>query len=124
MATSSRLPARARRNIPAAAPALRSSTSTSSGITGVACIRATLEKANATGDDILGIGITSFGNGLTFLGKNGENVGPCAFSIDSRSADVVKNYYATAAADKIREIIKCDIMILLPRPHPPLVQGE
>ena len=82
----------------------------------VACIRATLEKANATGDDILGIGITSFGNGLTFLGKNGENVGPCAFSIDSRSADVVKNYYATGAADKIREIIKCDIMSCSPGP--------
>jgi len=82
----------------------------------VACIRTVLNKANVAGEDILGIGITSFGNGLTFLGKNGENIGPCAFSIDSRSADVIKMYYETGVADKIREIIKCDIMSCSPGP--------
>ena len=82
----------------------------------VACIRAVLTNGNIRGEDIVGIGITSFGNGLTFLGKNGENIGPCAFSIDSRSADVVREYYRTGAADKIREIIKCDIMSCSPGP--------
>jgi len=70
------------------------------------CIRETLDKANINPTDIAGIGVTSFGNGIVVLDKDGNVVAPGAFSHDYRANGIIEMYKEKGTYEKINEIIK------------------
>jgi L-xylulokinase len=70
----------------------------------VVCIKEAIEKAKINPKDIAGIGVTSFGNGCVFLGKNGEAIAPGAFSQDYRANSIIERYKKEGVYDKINAI--------------------
>lgn len=72
----------------------------------VCCIKEAIEKAGINPKQIKGIGVTSFGNGIVFLGKNGESIAPGCFSQDYRANDIISLYKENGAYNKINEIVK------------------
>ncbi|MGE6256995.1 FGGY-family carbohydrate kinase [Heyndrickxia sporothermodurans] len=70
------------------------------------CIKETIQKANIHSKDIVGIGVTSFGNGLVILDKDGNSIAPGAFSHDYRATDIIERYKKEGSFDKINEITK------------------
>lgn len=70
------------------------------------CIKEAIEKAEIDAKEICGIGVTSFGNGICFLDKNGESIAPGAFSQDYRANDIIELYKQEGVYDKINSIVK------------------
>lgn len=70
------------------------------------CIQEAIDKAEIGAQDIKGIGVTSFGNGLVFVGKQGETIAPGCFSQDYRANDIIDLYKKEGTYDKINEIVK------------------
>ncbi len=70
------------------------------------CIKEAIEKAGIDSADIKGIGVTSFGNGVVILGKNGESICPGCFSQDYRANEILELYQREGTYDKINEIVK------------------
>ncbi len=70
------------------------------------CIRQAVERSGIHPEDIKGIGVTSFGNGVVFLGKHGETIGPGCFSQDYRANGIIKMYKETGVYDRINDIVK------------------
>lgn len=63
-------------------------------------------KAGIDPKEIRGIGVTSFGNGLVFVGKDGETIAPGCFSQDYRANDIIDLYKETGVYDQINERVK------------------
>lgn len=70
------------------------------------CLKEAVEKAHILPEEIKGIGVTSFGNGVVFVGKNGETIAPGCFSQDYRANDIIDLYKREGSYDKINEIVK------------------
>ncbi|MDO5145912.1 MAG: FGGY-family carbohydrate kinase [Eubacteriales bacterium] len=70
------------------------------------CIREALQKAAVAPETIRGIGVTSFGNGVVVVGKNGETIAPGVFSQDHRADDIIAMYQETGVYEKINDIVK------------------
>ena len=70
------------------------------------CIKTAITQANISAADIKGIGVTSFGNGVVIVGKNGETIAPGVFSQDHRADDIISMYQESGAYDKINSIVK------------------
>ncbi|MBQ9155411.1 MAG: carbohydrate kinase [Eubacterium sp.] len=70
------------------------------------CIRTAIDKSGVDAKDIKGIGVTSFGNGVAFVGKNGETIAPGCFSHDHRADDIIAMYKEQGVYDKINDIVK------------------
>ena len=69
------------------------------------CIKSAIEKSGVDPADIKGIGVTSFGNGLVFVGKNGEAIAPGCFSHDHRADDIIAMYKEEGNYDKINDLV-------------------
>lgn len=69
-------------------------------------IKEAITKGGIDPKDIAGIGVTSFGNGVTFLGKNGEAIAPGCFSQDHRADDIIAMYQKDGTYEKINNIVK------------------
>lgn len=70
------------------------------------CIKEAVTKAEIDAKDIKGIGVTSFGNGVVFLGKDGENIAPGCFSQDYRANDIIEMYKKTGVYDEINKTVR------------------
>lgn len=70
------------------------------------CIREAVENAGVDGKEIKGIGVTSFGNGVVFLDKEGNSIAPGCFSQDYRANEILEKYKKEGTYEKINEIIK------------------
>lgn len=70
------------------------------------CIKETIEKAQIKAADIEGIGVTSFGNGVVFLDKDGGSIAPGCFSQDYRANEILDLYKKEGSYEKINEIVK------------------
>ncbi|MGN7286587.1 FGGY-family carbohydrate kinase [Shouchella rhizosphaerae] len=70
------------------------------------CIQETIDKAKINSKDIVGIGVTSFGNGLVVVDKEGNSIAPGAFSHDYRANNIIEMYKREGSYDKINEITK------------------
>lgn len=70
------------------------------------CIKETIAKANIEAADIKGIGVTSFGNGVVFLDKDGNSIAPGCFSQDYRANDIIERYKKEGSYEKINAIVK------------------
>ena len=70
------------------------------------CIKAAIEKAGIDPKDLLGLGITSFGNGMTVVGETGEYICPGAFSTDYRADDCIEMIKKEGNYDKINAATK------------------
>ena len=70
------------------------------------CLKEAVEKANISAEEIKGIGVTSFGNGVVFVGKNGETIAPGCFSQDYRANDIIDLYKKEGSYNKINNIVK------------------
>ena len=70
------------------------------------CIGEAIKKSGVDAKDIKGIGVTAFGNGVVFVGKNGEAIAPGCFSHDHRADDIIEMYKKEGTYDKINDIVK------------------
>ena len=70
------------------------------------CIKEAIAKANIEATDIKGIGVTSFGNGIVFLDKDGNSIAPGCFSQDYRANDIIELYKKEGNYEKINAIVK------------------
>ncbi len=70
------------------------------------CIKSAMDKSGIDPADLKGIGVTSFGNGVVFLGKDGEAIAPGCFSQDYRANDIIEMYQKEGTYDKINDIVK------------------
>ena len=70
------------------------------------CIREAIDGAKVNPKDIKGIGVTSFGNGVVFLGKEGQSIAPGCFSQDYRANGILDMYRKEGTYDAINEIVK------------------
>ncbi len=71
-----------------------------------ACIKEAILKADLNAKDIKGIGVTSFGNGIVFLDKDGNSIAPGCFSQDYRANDIIELYKKEGSYDKINAIVR------------------
>lgn len=70
------------------------------------CIKKSIEKSQIDPKDIISVGVTSFGNGLVVVDKDGNSIAPGAFSHDSRANDIIEMYKDDGVYEKINQIIK------------------
>lgn len=70
------------------------------------CIKEAIERAHIDSKDICGIGVTSFGNGVCFLDKDGNAIAPGAFSHDYRANEIIELYKKEGVYEKINERMK------------------
>ncbi len=82
----------------------------------VVCIRNVVESSEVAPEQIKGVGVTSFGNGVVFVGKNGETIAPGCFSQDFRANEILKLYEKEGKLDRINEIVKGTIFAGEPAP--------
>lgn len=80
------------------------------------CIKRVIDNSGVDSKDIKGIGVTSFGNGLVFLGKDGEIIAPGVFSNDYRANNIIDLYDKEGSLDKINNIVKGDLFAGEPGP--------
>lgn len=80
------------------------------------CINNVIVKARVNPSDVKGVGVTSFGNGLVFLGKYGEIISPGCFSNDYRANEILELYKENGNINKINEIIKGQLFAGEPGP--------
>lgn len=69
------------------------------------CIKEAIQKAKINAKNIKGIGVTSFGNGILFLDKNGKSLAPGCFSQDYRANDIIELYKKEGNYQKINNIV-------------------
>jgi len=72
-------------------------------------LKKVLDKCGVDPKDLLGIGCTSFGNGCTFLGKDGEVIANGCYSTDYRAHDAIAKLKEEGTYDRICEIVKCTV---------------
>ncbi len=71
----------------------------------VRAIKAVLNKAGLTGEDIASVGITGHGNGLHLVDRNGEPVYNAVEGADSRAAGYLKQWEEDGTAEKVFPLI-------------------
>lgn len=70
------------------------------------CIKEAVEKAAVAPEQIVGVGVTSFGNGVVFLDKEGHAIAPGCFSQDYRANSIIEMYQREGTYEKINDIVK------------------
>ena len=70
------------------------------------CIKEAVEKAAVAPEQIAGVGVTSFGNGVVFLDKEGYAIAPGCFSQDYRANSIIEMYQREGTYEKINDIVK------------------
>ena len=65
-----------------------------------------VEKAAVAPEQIAGVGVTSFGNGVVFLDKEGYAIAPGCFSQDYRANSIIEMYQREGTYEKINDIVK------------------
>lgn len=70
------------------------------------CIREAIENSGIDSRNLKGIGVTSFGNGVVFLDREGKSIAPGCFSQDYRANDMIALYKKEGTYEKINEIVK------------------
>lgn len=70
------------------------------------CIKEAVEKATVVPEQIAGVGVTSFGNGVVFLDKEGYAIAPGCFSQDYRANSIIEMYQREGTYEKINDIVK------------------
>ncbi len=75
----------------------------------VEAIREVLERAGVKGDEVLGVAVCGYGNGITFLDDGGKPVHPAVVSTDSRATDYVNRYAADGTLKEVYAITQQDI---------------
>lgn len=70
------------------------------------CIKEAVEKATVAPEQIAGVGVTSFGNGVVFLDKEGYAIAPGCFSQDYRANSIIEMYQREGTYEKINDIVK------------------
>lgn len=79
-------------------------------------IKESIQKAKIDPSLIRGIGVTSFGNGVVFLDKDGNSIAPGCFSQDYRANEILEKYKKEGTYDKINNIIKGTLWAGQPAP--------
>ena len=74
-----------------------------------AVLRKTLDKVGIDPKDLAGIGCTSFGNGCTFLGKDGKVIANGCYSTDYRANDAVQAIKDEGNYEELCDIVKCEM---------------
>ena len=69
------------------------------------CIKEAVEKATVAPEQIAGVGVTSFGNGVVFLDKEGYAIAPGCFSQDYRANSIIEMYQREGTYEKINDIV-------------------
>ena len=72
-----------------------------------AVLKKVIAKVGIDPKDLLGIGCTSFGNGCTFLGKDGEILANGCYSTDYRAHDAVQAIKDEGNYEELCDIVKC-----------------
>lgn len=67
-------------------------------------IRKTIEKAGVSGEDIIGIGLTGYGNGICLVDENGEPVYPAIVSSDSRAGELCRRLREEGVEEQIYQL--------------------
>ncbi|MCI8328014.1 MAG: carbohydrate kinase, partial [Lachnospiraceae bacterium] len=80
------------------------------------CIKKAIQEAGIDAEEIAGIGVTSFGNGVVFLDKEGNSIAPGCFSQDYRANDIIALYKKEGSYDKINDIVKGELFAGEPGP--------
>jgi L-xylulokinase len=75
----------------------------------VGAIREVLELAGAKGEDVLGVAVCGYGNGITFLDGDSVPVYPAVVSTDSRATGYVNRYAADGTLKQVYAITQQDI---------------
>ena len=70
------------------------------------CIKDAIRKAGISPSEIRGIGSTSYGNGLVFVGENGSTIAPACLSQDYRANGIIEQYRREECLQKITDIVK------------------
>lgn len=70
------------------------------------CIKEAVEKAAVAPEQIASVGVTSFGNGVVFLDKEGYAIAPGCFSQDYRANSIIEMYQREGTYEKINDIVK------------------
>lgn len=70
------------------------------------CIKITIQKSKIEPQSILGLGVTSFGNGVVFLDESGNAIAPGCFSQDYRANDMIAMYKQSGTYEKINKIVR------------------
>ena len=65
------------------------------------CIKEAVEKAAVAPEQIAGVGVTSFGNGVVFLDKEGYAIAPGCFSQDYRANSIIEMYQREGTYEKV-----------------------
>ena len=79
-------------------------------------IKESIQKAKIDPSLIRGIGVTSYGNGVVFLDKDGNSIAPGCFSQDYRANEILEKYKKEGTYDKINNIIKGTLWAGQPAP--------
>lgn len=72
-------------------------------------IREVLERAGVKGEEVLGLAVCGYGNGITFLDGDGEPVYPAVVSTDARATDYVNRYASDGTLKQVYAITQQDI---------------
>ena len=70
------------------------------------CIKKSIEQSGIEAREIKGIGVTSFGNGVVFLDKDGNSIAPGCFSQDYRANTILETYKKEGTYEQINSIVK------------------
>ena len=70
------------------------------------CIKEAVRKAGIDPKEIRGIGSTSYGNGVVFVGKNNEVIAPACLSQDYRANGILSKFRQEGISEKIEQIVK------------------
>lgn len=84
----------------------------------VRAICGVLQKSGIEGDDIGGVAVTGYGNGINFIDKQGNPVGKAIGSSDSRAAAYVQTWYQDGTFEQVFPKIRQN---LWPAQYPPLL---
>ena len=69
-----------------------------------ATVREVLERAGVVGDDVLAIGVTSHGDGVYLVDRDGRPTRPGIMSLDTRALEVVARWEASGVSDAALEL--------------------
>lgn len=73
------------------------------------CLKSILEESKVDPEDIVSMGVTSFGNGAVFVDDEGEPVCPGISSQDSRAEHIIDMYKEKGSWEKINKLINCNL---------------
>lgn len=63
-----------------------------------------MEKASVTASEIIGVGVTGQGDGIWYVDRNGEPLGPAVLWTDNRSSEIVQRWIKDGSIDRAFQI--------------------